>query len=715
VIWLGTTRGSNGESDLCHSIRHQAYETLGRIAPTIGPGGNIVGEASMEKINYAASSACFVRSDTFITFPEGSGIEALEPGQAFLLPGAIEKIIGLEGAQLTDSEVKVQLSQRQRVEEEAEFDQILSGLALAQNNNNAPVTSLMEKMKAGKLASWLQAGWLTRAAALPSYILDKLQHRHEWAGKFDPFRLVIEHSALAKTKLRGEIVGGRASYVDFTAPDEWLVEPNSPQRGAMVATTHDAMRHLGIARMGLISKFDLCKFSYGYSRVENGPKVKKHDRWMPVRLNLFQKVQVGRDSRHPIYVLEQSNEALYFKLDERLVRTWLAQPALACADAALLADFHGNFAASMLGSAGVMSGYLEEHDRASDPTVYKMTYALLHSYAHYVMQGIQQFSGLDLGSMGEYLFPSDLAFVVYRNGMTLDLGDLSALWRNHHEAFLSYLRNFPSSLGCNLGNLCMTKGGACPDCIMIPEVMFQANDAHCRLLTDEFVVRGYCTKCKAVSNFSLNKRRSSRWQKLNYKKLPVGKFDIVLDCASQREFEDDHSISFWCLQLGSETQSYAVQKIGQYPSFVDVARDEAIEKSKGILPPLDAAEFVTAITEKAHGIGAGSLIYLRRVLERLLRGKFDELKLENGWPDEKFRKNSLPANVELLKDHLPPYLYEINKDIFKALGNGIHRLSEDDCLKHFDPVKEAVMLIFEQDARKRREEENRQAIKSLAP
>jgi hypothetical protein len=84
---------------------------------------------------------------------------------------------------------------------------------------------------------------------------------------------------------------------------------------------------------------------------------------------------------------------------------------------------------------------------------------------------IQQFSGLDLGSIGEYLFPCDLAFVVYRNGMTLDLGDLSALWRNHHEAFLAYLRNFPTSLGCNLGNLCMTKGGACPDCIMIPEVI----------------------------------------------------------------------------------------------------------------------------------------------------------------------------------------------------------------------------------------------------
>jgi hypothetical protein len=446
-------------------------ETLRRIAPSIGPGGNIVGEASMEKINYAASSAYFVRSDTFITFPEESGIEALEPGQAHLLTGVIEKIIGLEGQPLSDDDVKTQLAGKGRTDELVKFDQILSGITLADNAKNADVLSLMNKMKAENIANWLTAGWLTRAAALPAYIQNKLQRRHEWSGKYDPFRLIVEHSALSKTKLRGEIVGGRASYVDFTAPDEWLVTPGSPQQEKMIVTAREAIRHLGLSRAGLISRFDLCKFSYGYSRVENTPKLFRHDRWMPVRLNLFQKVHVGQDARHPVYVLEQSNEAYYFKLDEALVRAWLAQPGLGCADIALLSDFQDNFAAAMLGSAEVMSGYLEEHDRKSNPTIYNMTYALLHSYAHYIMQGIQQFSGLDLGSMGEYLFPSDLAFVVYRNGMTMDLGDLSALWRNHHEAFLAFLRNFPTSLGCNLGNLCMTKGGACPDCIMIPEVI----------------------------------------------------------------------------------------------------------------------------------------------------------------------------------------------------------------------------------------------------
>lgn len=443
-------------------------ETLSRIAATIGPGGNIVGEASMEKINYAASSAYFVKSDTFITFPDDSGIEALEPGQANQLPNVIERIIGLEGEQLGDDDVKLQLKQKGRGAEEREFQELLSAL---ESSVSPAVTTLLTKIKVEKIGRWMAAGWLNRAATLPPLIRDKLQRRHEWSGKYDPFRLAVEHSALSKTKLRGEIVGGRASYVDFIAPDEWLVPPGSPQRETMISTTRSALLCLGVAKAGLISRFDLCKFSYGYSRVESGPKVYKHNRWMPVRLNLFPKVQVGHESRNPVYVLEQSNEAYYFKLDEGIVRAWLTQAELGCSDVHLLSEFGGNFAAAMLGSVDVMSGYLEQHDRKTNPTIHTMTYALLHSYAHYIMQGIQQFSGLDLGSMGEYLFPCDLAFVVYRNGMTLDLGDLSALWRNHHEAFLGFLRNFPTSLGCNLGNLCMTKGGACPDCIMIPEVI----------------------------------------------------------------------------------------------------------------------------------------------------------------------------------------------------------------------------------------------------
>ena len=337
-------------------------------------------------------------------------------------------------------------------------------------SNNTAVEAWMEDTKSQKIAEWTRAGWLVQRTTLPRLIVDKLIRRDEWSAKHDPFRLIIEHDALAKTKLRGELVGGRASFVDFTAPDEWLVEPKTREHDSMIQVTRRAMDHLGLMRIGLISKFDLCKFSYGFTRVENQPSVRRHDRQMPVRLNLFPTVEAGHDRKHPVYILEQSNEAYYFKLDQSLVREWLIQPEIGCSDLALLSNYPDNFAAPMLISSEVMRGYLEEHERQRTPTVYALTYTLLHSYAHYVMHAVAQYSGLDLGSMGEYLFPCDLAFVIYRNGMTLDLGDMSALWRNHHEAFLSHLRNYPTSLGCNLGNLCMTKGGACPDCIMIPEV-----------------------------------------------------------------------------------------------------------------------------------------------------------------------------------------------------------------------------------------------------
>ncbi len=70
--------------------------------------------------------------------------------------------------------------------------------------------------------------------------------------------------------------------------------------------------------------------------------------------------------------------------------------------------------------------------------------------------------------MGEYLFPADLAFVVYRNGTTMDLGNLSALWRNYNTVFLEHLLE-TRTLMCGAGSLCDEHGGACPSCIVVPE------------------------------------------------------------------------------------------------------------------------------------------------------------------------------------------------------------------------------------------------------
>jgi hypothetical protein len=106
--------------------------------------------------------------------------------------------------------------------------------------------------------------------------------------------------------------------------------------------------------------------------------------------------------------------------------------------------------------------------RARSRDIASMTYLLLHSMAHHVMHGIARFSGLDLGSLSEVIFPADLALVVHRRGMTEDLGNISSMWRDQNGAFLRYLVA-RRELRCGSGTLCDHRGGACPACIMIPE------------------------------------------------------------------------------------------------------------------------------------------------------------------------------------------------------------------------------------------------------
>jgi hypothetical protein len=115
-----------------------------------------------------------------------------------------------------------------------------------------------------------------------------------------------------------------------------------------------------------------------------------------------------------------------------------------------------------------------------------LTYLLLHSMAHHVMHGIARFSGLDLGSLSEVIFPADLAFIVHRRGMTEDLGNISSMWRDQNSAFLRYLVA-RRELRCGSGTLCDQRGGACPACIMIPETSCIAGN---QLLSRSVLVGG---------------------------------------------------------------------------------------------------------------------------------------------------------------------------------------------------------------------------------
>lgn len=112
-------------------------------------------------------------------------------------------------------------------------------------------------------------------------------------------------------------------------------------------------------------------------------------------------------------------------------------------------------------------------------------YLLLHTLSHQMMHSLADTSGVDRDGIGEHIFPADLSFVIYRKGMTPDLGNISAMWRNYAEAFLKRALD-PRTLRCGSGSLCDARGGACPACVMVSEVSCIASN----LLLSRAVLKG---------------------------------------------------------------------------------------------------------------------------------------------------------------------------------------------------------------------------------
>ncbi|MBN9079042.1 MAG: hypothetical protein J0H84_22795 [Rhizobiales bacterium] len=230
----------------------------------------------------------------------------------------------------------------------------------------------------------------------------------------------------------------------------------------------------------------ICEFSFGYTRVSATPVYKRENQGtavdMPVRLKAFDQLPV-QGTKRPIYLTQQQNEALYFKLDEARVLRWLRANQI-----------------TDVPNEGLGRAYLERYDDFGPflevfkdregtggypRTVPAYVYLLLHTLSHQMMHSLADSSGVDRDGIGEHIFPADLAFVIYRKGMTPDLGNISAMWRNHADEFLRRAID-PRTLRCGSGSLCDARGGACPACVMVSEVSCIASN----LLLSRAVLKG---------------------------------------------------------------------------------------------------------------------------------------------------------------------------------------------------------------------------------
>lgn len=447
-----------------------------------------ISEVHMEPISYRASQAYYAQSEQFVIFGQRQEelFNLLDPSRTGRLSDFIAKKYRYPGERPSLEEMRRMLETANHADKWKQYKEKSDGLNAMRTVYNSMKTAAgasvadaenflarSEKELEDMVDSWFTGdhALLQSELRLPSNIANMISERSSFASRYDPFRLAVEHEALRQSKLEAPATDyGRHPFVNFVYPDEDLSPKDGVARDIQTKRTSEHLKRLGFRTMGLIREFDLCRFTYGYSRMQAIPYFKKRDDNVPVRLNLFPMVQAHGGPRNPVYVVTQANEAIYVQLDELAVYKWLQE--VRPADIFEWDPKDGQpLGAQLLERARPFGRFLENVQSRSTSSVYLYTYTLLHTFSHVMMKAVAEYSGLDLGSLSEYLFPTDLAFVVYRNGTTMDLGNLSALWRNSNERFLAHLLD-QKTLTCNSGSLCDANPknpGACPDCVLVPE------------------------------------------------------------------------------------------------------------------------------------------------------------------------------------------------------------------------------------------------------
>lgn len=485
----GPLSGWHFECVSCHTVRpvlQRDNRTLKELGPLLDQNQALIPEINMEPVSYRASAAYYPHGDRLLVFDQDRYVSLLGASQVNQLEAFVATQYGYPPAQMDDAERGRILGAAGRT---AEWTNYLSMRAMLEGLVAVDTTppQFIEATRAmlARLEEEWNAGVFSGHQAAPSGVQRACRERQSYVRRFDPLRMSVEHETLVQEKLHGgQMSDGKDVSVDVAILDPFLRPDglSESQFEQLRGETRRRLDLLGIAEMRLIRDVKVCEYTFAYTRTSSSPTVtreKAGDAEMPVRLRLFDRVKVGDASKHPVLCLTQANEGFYVRLDEAAVLEWLAAnnvPRLPTVPGTRIGgSLIEEFGAFDDDSASRFSRFLDEYRRegAVPRRAYPFVYTLLHSMAHHLIGVSASMSGLDLGSFGEHIFAPDLAFLVYRRGMTMDLGNLSSMWRDRGDPLfgnevLDRMIN-PISLRCGSESVCSHRGGACPDCVLIPE------------------------------------------------------------------------------------------------------------------------------------------------------------------------------------------------------------------------------------------------------
>ena len=187
----------------------------------------------------------------------------------------------------------------------------------------------------------------------------------------------------------------------------------------------------------------------------------------------------------------------------------------------------------------------------------------------------------------------------------------------------------------------------------------------------------------AMVNLDLMKERKKPTKDERYNEYLNKRYTLAYFCTRNKE----HSILFDLI-----TTDDKLIKIGQFPSIASLLEPE-IRKYKSVLGE-HYIEFSKAIGLYAHGIGVGSFVYLRRIIEILIYEKYEENSSRISMDSEEFNTMKFSEKIEMLGEYLPQALVD-NKNLYGIISKGIHELDEKECLTMFPNVQIGIELILD--------------------
>jgi hypothetical protein len=203
----------------------------------------------------------------------------------------------------------------------------------------------------------------------------------------------------------------------------------------------------------------------------------------------------------------------------------------------------------------------------------------------------------------------------------------------------------------------------------------------------------YCAYCGTASTFQhqienqIYKSSNSDFRSL-LQKGTQKYFTIFYKCARNNSHD---------LILVFEKINNILVKIGQYPSRADIEKLN-IKKYSKVLDDKMMREFSIGLGLFSHGVGIGSFVYLRRILEYLIEESHKIAVKENNLDEEQYQKSRVIEKIEMLSEYLPEIMVK-NKSIYSIISKGIHELSEDECKEYFIPIKNVIELVLDEKVR----------------